>query len=174
MSEDKRTLRESIQYLAGTHDNNPIILADANVVAYDIPSRTCTVTLVDGDKPVTRDDVRLMSSVDDGLLILPTVGSTVTIIFNTFTQPIVIGYSGFDIFVLNGGDLGGLVILGTALKSYNQLENSINTLKQLLTSWTPVTGDGGAALKAVISDWAGQQLNVTQQTDLENTAITQG
>lgn len=171
---DGRTIREAIQHLAGTHGNNPLFIADAEIVDVDIPSRTCTVTIVDGDAAVTRDDVRLMSVVDDGILFFPTVGSTVTIIYSTFTAPVVIGYSGIDLITLRGGDLGGLVILGECLKALNAVQNDVNKLKQAVNDWVVVPNDGGAGLKASSAGWAGSELEVTQKKNLENTAITQG
>lgn len=174
MSADKRTLRECVQHLAGTHENDFVSVADAEVISYDIPSRTCEVTLIDSSKPTTRDDVRLIASVDDGILFLPTVGSTVTIIFSTFTQPVVIGWGQVDGIILNGGDLAGLVLMLPTLKSLNQLENDVNSLKSILSSWVPISGDGGAALKTALSNYFSNKLTVTKRSDIENTSITQG
>jgi hypothetical protein len=39
-----------------------------------------------------------------------------------------------------------------------ELQQDINNLKQLITSWAPVANDGGAALKAALATWQGTQL----------------
>lgn len=167
-----RNIREAIQHLAGTHENNPVLVQDAEVVAVDIDSRTCTVQVVDGQQAVTRDDVRLMSSVDDGFLILPTVGSTVTILLSIFTAPVIVSYSGFDKMVLNGGELGGLVMLIPLVAKINALEKMLVDLANKYNVHIhPVSGD-------VTGPTTSQETQtiapLTQRSDLENTSITHG
>lgn len=72
----------------------------------------------------------------------------------------------------NGGNNKGLVIVGNTVTEFNTIQKDINSLKQIFATWTPVSQDGGAALKTAVSTWAGQQLTETKQSDLENTKIT--
>jgi len=169
-----RSIREAIQHLAGTNRKDDCSCVDAEVLSYDKGGRNCSVKLITGKSGSTIDNVRLMPEVDDGILILPTVGSTVTILITTFGEPTVVGYSEVDEIIFRGGDLGGLVKLLEALKSFNRIEEDINNLKQLFSSWTPIPNDGGAALKSAVAPWLSQQLPVTKRTDLENEKITQG
>lgn len=73
----------------------------------------------------------------------------------------------------NGGDLGGLVKVEDLTKRLNIIENDINKLKGILSSWTPVAQDGGAALKTGVASWAGAQLTPTKRNDYENEKVKQ-
>lgn len=169
-----RSIRETIQHLAGTHENDTVSVIDATVDDVDALNRICSCTPIGGSIAAQRTDVRLMAALDDGILIIPAKDSTVTILLSTFTSPVIVSYSEVDSIIFRGGDLGGLVLLLAALKSFNQLEKDINNLKNLIKAWTPAPGDGGAALKTALTVWFGQALTITQRVDLENENITQG
>lgn len=77
-----------------------------------------------------------------------------------------------DKVIYHNGENKGIVKVEPTTDKLNALEQSINDLKQIFTSWTPSPQDGGAALKSVVSSWAGQQLTETQISDLENEKIT--
>ncbi|WP_291126914.1 hypothetical protein [Dysgonomonas sp. UBA7698] len=78
-----------------------------------------------------------------------------------------------DGVILNGGSLGGMVKIKPLISKLNTLENSVNALKAVFAGWSPVSQDGGAALKAAISQWAGQPVSVTKIGDLENEKVKQ-
>lgn len=75
--------------------------------------------------------------------------------------------------VINGGSNGGVPVTPQLVQRLNQLEQDINTLKAAFSAWTPVTNDGGAALKAAAANWIGQTLTATVAGDIENTAFKQ-
>lgn len=168
-----RTIRETIQHLAGTHDNDPVYVYDAEVDSVDEDNRICSVTLIGGRANNSLSNVRLMSSIDDGILIIPTVGSTVTIIFSSFTEPLVIGWSGWDKMILKGGDQGGLVLSPNLITKLNNLENLVNDLISKFNSHTHnVTAVGSPTGPSLIQE--DQTLTKTIQSDIENPNITQG
>lgn len=73
----------------------------------------------------------------------------------------------------NGGENGGLVKSEAVAEKIAALEKEINGLKNILSSWTPVPQDGGAALKAAVTAWAGQAVSpVSKKNDFENSKIT--
>lgn len=74
---------------------------------------------------------------------------------------------------VDGGNNGGLVLSAALAKKLNTLEEDINKLKTAVSEWTPVTQDGGGALKTALSGWAGEQLTKTVRDDLENNKIRQ-
>lgn len=76
-----------------------------------------------------------------------------------------------DLMVINGGKNGGIPIANNTADRLNNLENDLNAIKQVFSSWTPVAHDGGAALKSASASWSGQQLAATQASDLENTKV---
>jgi hypothetical protein len=51
------------------------------------------------------------------------------------------------------------------------LEKDVNALKSVFSGWTPISQDGGAALKSAAGTWFGQQLTVTSKSDIENDKI---
>lgn len=73
----------------------------------------------------------------------------------------------------NGGNNNGMVLIAPLIDKLNALEDDINSLKQVFSGWSPVSQDGGAAFKAAAATWYGQQLQSTQQKDLENEKILQ-
>lgn len=74
--------------------------------------------------------------------------------------------------VFNGGKNAGLVKVKELTEKVNALEKDLNLVKAIFAAWVPVPMDGGASLKSVIAQWAGQQLKVTQQSDIEDKIIT--
>lgn len=75
---------------------------------------------------------------------------------------------------MNGDGNGGILISKNTADRLNKIEDDINTLKQVFTTWAPVANDGGAALKAATASWSSQQLQDTKASDLENTKIKHG
>ncbi|HRY33392.1 MAG TPA: hypothetical protein P5531_10535 [Bacteroidales bacterium] len=75
---------------------------------------------------------------------------------------------------INGDGCGGLVIVDKNVERINAIEQDINALKQVFTTWVPVTQDGGAALKAAAGSWFAQVLQLTKVSDIENNKISHG
>lgn len=179
-----------IQQIAGTHKKDIPTLLFCTVKRVDEEARTCTVVPVTGDSNSEIEDVKLSPEPNDGFILLPAIDSTVIINVSVFGDAYIIMYS--DIYQaefivnetklkisdgaikLNDGYFGGLVKIDELVNKINNLESSLNDLKQLFTSWTPVPNDGGAALKAIISTWSAQLIVETEKTELENNKVTHG
>lgn len=73
--------------------------------------------------------------------------------------------------VLNGGNFGGMIKVEPLTGRINDIENDINELKNIFSSWVTVPQDGGAALKAASAAWAGSLLTPTQRGDYENEKV---
>lgn len=168
-----RSIRETVQHLAGTHQTDRVRLIDATVNEVDADARTCTCSGLSGAVGDILEGVRLMSSLDDGILVIPAVGSTVTIIMSVFTDPIVIGFSEVDKIIFRGGDLGGLPIVGLLVKQLNKMENLLNDLIGNYNSHTHnVTAVGSPTGPSLTPET--NTLIPTVVADLENKTITQG
>lgn len=77
-----------------------------------------------------------------------------------------------DLIQFDGGENGGVPIAENVAEKIKRIEEDVNNLKDLITSWTPVPNDGGAALKAVLANWFAQKLlPVTSSADLENEKV---
>lgn len=136
----------------------------------------CTVSLVNTPE-IVLENVRLRATDDErdeGFVIFPRVGSYVLIGKTLFFDAYYVAmFSEIENIIINGGKLGGMVKVNDLVKKMNDIEQALNQLKQLITSWTPAPGDGGGALKLLISTWASQSLTPTQVKDLENPSVKQ-
>lgn len=73
--------------------------------------------------------------------------------------------------VFNGGKLGGIIKIDELTTNLNRIEQDINSLKQTLSTWVPIPSDGGAALKAAVTSWAGKTLQQSKRSDYEDKLI---
>ena len=168
-----RAIREAIQILAGTNKSDSLVVVDAEIISVDRAGRTCVCQQVSGAAGIMINNVRLMSSADDGLLILPTVGSTVCVTYSNAIEPFISQYSGVDKVIFRGGNLGGMVIIGQLLTKINTLENKLNDLVKKYNSHTHNVTAIGAPTGPSLLQEAGR-ITPTVLTDLENKNITHG
>ena len=147
-----------------------------------VGDETCSVKIADR---LVINDVRLNASADgnaDNILIKPKVGSMVMMADlsgGELRSLVVISFSALDTMtvmfdgevVINGGENEGLVKVVELTKKLNAIENDINNLKSIFSSWVPVVYDGGASLKVAAASWAAQTLATTSQKDIENPEI---
>lgn len=147
-----------------------------------VGDETCSVKIADR---LVINDVRLNASADsnaDNILIKPTVGSMVlmadlsggelrSLVIVSFSEleSMTVKFEG-DV-VINGGENEGLVKIVELTEKLNAIENDINSLKQVFSSWAPIVYDGGASLKAAATSWAAQTLKKTSKEDIENSKI---
>lgn len=167
-----------IQQLAGTHATDRTMIFDAEVVSVDVATRTCVVNML-GGKSSNTITARLMGAVDDGALIIPTIGTTVVCLASEYVTPVVIMYSGVDSIVWMGGEYEGVPIVidpndptKGLLKKLNDLESKIKDLQTVFNVWTPVPTDGGAALKSASASWYSTPISLTVQDDISHPSIT--
>lgn len=147
-----------------------------------VGDETCSVKIADR---IVINDVRLNASADgnaDNILIKPKVGSMVMMADlsgGELRSLVVISFSALDSMtvkfegdvVINGGENEGLVKVVELTEKLNAIENDINNLKSIFSSWVPVVYDGGASLKAAAASWAVQSLQTTSKEDIENPKI---
>lgn len=168
-----RAIIESIQQAAGTQLADTVFSLTGTVDSVDQAARTCVITATTGKTSNVIPDVRLMAAVDDGILIIPELGSTVQIIISTYTEPYVSQYSGVSSIVLLGGDLGGLVITPNLITQINLLENKVNSMISIFNAHThPITTAPGTS-SVTLTPVSGT-LTPTVATDIANPNITQG
>lgn len=99
-----RKIIEAIQKMTGTQLHDNVSLIAATVDSVDEAKRTCSVTSVSSQSPVTIENVQLMASIDDGLLLIPAVDSTVFVLYSTFNKPFVSLFSEVKKVLLVAGD----------------------------------------------------------------------
>ena len=73
--------------------------------------------------------------------------------------------------ILNGGNFGGMVEAEQLTRRINTIEQDINALKNVFSTWEPAPNHGGAALKLAAAAWAGSLLTLTRRSDYENEKV---
>jgi len=160
-------------------DLNPPVINTGilcKVTAYDENKKTCTCEPLNGIAKFFK--VRLNSENIDSFILIPKVNSTVVVEELEKNQAYISMFSEIDKILctaenieFNGGNNGGLINISDLISKINNLENDINNLKTIITTWVPVPSDGGAALKALITTWSAQTLTPTLVSEIENEKI---
>lgn len=179
-----RQIKEAIQHLAGTHNKDEIKLVQCEVESVDVDTRTCNVVTISGLATYTIENVALMSAIDDGVLILPKIGSIVSVIHNKKGIKFVSQFSEVESIVIitgdttieikdglvqfNDGSFDGFVKIKDLVEKLNNLENLVNQFIGLYNGH--VHASNGVVTTSVVT----KTLTPTQQSDLENTKITHG
>ena len=161
--------RELADLLRSLAPNRSVLLQG---VVTELGELTCSVE-VEG---LVIDEVRLRASTaeeDAQLLVRPAIGSVVILgsLTGDLDQLVVLSCDKAEEVLLMGGHFGGLVKVGPLVDQLEQLERSIEELRQGIASWTPVPNDGGAALKASLARWTAKPLERTSRKKLENSKI---
>lgn len=179
MNELASAFRQTVASLADTGFE----IFDGFVVSINEGDGTCDVNISgEGEPELVLPGVSMRSVADgdkSGIMFIPEVGAHVVfckvegqsdyvLIKTSKLKKTVLNC---DNIVFNEGLNEGLVKAPELTEKLNALEKQLNELKQILSSWTPVPQDGGAALKGVISSWAGNSLLETQQSEIENDKI---
>jgi len=190
----EREIKNLFGKLSGVNANMQVKFFDATVTDIDEDNGTCLVESADGGQSFNDLKVRYMSELADGDENIPEVGSSVTILFTQITEPIIIGTSWLerktitigdsvidvqrDSITFNDGSFGGLVKVIELTKRIKKLEDTINALSAKFIAWTPVSGDGGLALRTILTVtppiWNNPNITPIQRSDIENTKITHG
>lgn len=162
-----RELRELLAKIGGGKATN---LYQGVVTA--LSDITCEVS-IDG---LSIPDVRLRASTEvDGaqIIVRPAVGSVVIVgsLTGDLDHLVVPSMDRAEEVIINGGKLGGLIKVQEITQKLNALESEVNNLKQLLASWVPVKGDGGAVLRGLLGSWAGKRLTLSRREDYEDTKV---
>lgn len=190
-------ISELIQQNAGTYGKMPIQVMLCEVTAVNASLRTCTVQpLTDNLSPFAAN---LMTEIEDGVLIVPTVESTVLVMLSEIITPTVIQYSNIDeILIVSGGaamkiyssgvelqgsEYGGVMQVEPSIKAWNDLQNDVNNLKSIFASLaaTPIlttavgTNDGFyTAFATAIASYVTSPLSITTKPQIENPKVKHG
>lgn len=160
------------------------------VTAVDAAARTVDCEPLDESAPLLGVNLQANQGLTSGMVLIPKVGSYVIVALmndgvngcviateEVERMELVIGEARVEVtedgIVLNGGNLGGMVKVEALTSRINNIENDLNTLKEVFAKWVPAPQDGGAALKGVISSWASETLVLTERGDYENEKVKQ-
>lgn len=178
-----RAIGDSIQKMAGTFNREHIGMIPCTIKSVSQQARTCVCTPIGGKSVTDITNVQLMAEVEDGVLLIPVIGSTVFVCYSTQNLPFIALFSGIQKVILigasgiqlQGGEFGGLVEVLALTTKLNNLENLVNDLAAKFNTHTHIltltTGTGTAAPTLTSESTV---LTPTKRADIENTAITHG
>ena len=170
-SSDNRDIAEAVRTLAWS--NKTVFDSFAGTVtAVNLTENTCTVEPLDGGADY--NNIVLSVNESKGFLLIPRVGSMVMVIKTSDFTGYIGMVSDVDQVYINGDNQGGLVKVVDLVTKLNNLENKVNSLITTFNSWVVVPGDGGAALKAVLSAWVATSLTPTVRANIENVKVKHG
>jgi hypothetical protein len=175
-----RQVKEAIMHLAGTHGKDEVFLVQCEVNSVNEAARTCDVTTISGRSQYSIDDVALMPIVDDGVLIIPTIGSTVLVIHNNRNVKFICQFSEIDKFLVisggsimeikdgsitfNDGSYNGLVRVEDLTTKLNDMIRNINI--ELAKIQVGIAAGGGS--------YSPVNLQNFNKSDYENTKVKHG
>jgi hypothetical protein len=173
-------LRDTIRQLAGTQFDDAVSSVMAQVVSVDIDTATCVCQLIGGVTTAELKTVNLMAENDDGLLLVPAVGSTVIVIWTKRMLPFVAMFSEIsDVYLnasgvveINQGTYGGLVKVQDLVTKMNAIENKLNSIIASYNAHIhpdPVSGSTGVPTVPITGT-----LTPTIVADIENPNVTHG
>ena len=176
-----RYIKEAIEKLAGTHLKDDVKFVDCTVDNVDLDLGTCSATPIGENNPTQIINIELEAEVCDGLLIVPVVGSTISVIYSTRNTPYVYKFSDIDSVVYSGntwqfgdGKFGGIPKVIELTAKINALENLINNILNVLKTTTiPLAPTGTYPFAPLYSD-LNDILPITKKEDLENPNVTHG
>lgn len=166
-SQHDRSITTSIAKMAGTFGKQAVTLVTGEVISVDKNSRTCTVAILTNETEVDLEGVKLQTMVGDGILLIPSIGSNVTLLYAIKQDAIIIQCSDLDGIEFFGGQLGGLVKVIDLVSRLNLIENKVNNIISKYNTHSH-TGDGVPTTSTVNGN-----LTDTKRSDIENTKIKQ-
>lgn len=188
--------QNAVSKLAGTYGEDQVRMMKCKVDSVDVSKRTCMVTPINDN--MASFPAYLMAEIEDGVLILPKVDSTVKVLFSNMNAPTVIQYSAIDkLFVVSGdssflvykngvelygSNYGGVPIVkdpdnsnAGLLKKINQLENKLNDLISKFNLHTHIlTLTSGTGTAAFPANTATPIAPITTEDDISNPKVKHG
>jgi hypothetical protein len=150
------------------------------VVSVDKDALTCVVQPADEDAPVI-EDVDLALGLE-GVIPIPTVDSPVIVSMENGFTGFVSAYSGLDelrliadkiTFSPDPNSTSTLVVIEKLVEKMNNIENAYNALLTHYKTHFHTSGSPGSPTTPITSPFTGQNLQLTQQGDIDNPNITQ-
>lgn len=155
-------IRDAIAQLAGTYQKDDVYMVACTVTDVNEATRTCTCTSVTGKSSTDLQNVQLMAEVDDGMLLIPSIGSTIIVGYSKRNVPYVALFSQID-----------KVVIITGSSSITQTTDSIITASGQSTFTIKDAGynmaKGGENLRSILSDLMDQ---ITQIKVPTNTGVS--
>ena len=142
-------IKQAVRIMAGTHNKTFTQAIVCSVSAVDIPSRTCTCTPLGGATTSDFTNVQMMAEVDDGILLVPAIDSTVIVCHSERNVPYIALYSELQKIFLIAVDQIELSGSNTVSQKAILGETLVNILGQLIDAIENITVDTPSGVSSV-------------------------
>ena len=175
-----RKISEAVQTLSGFNNLDNVKLVKCEVVSVDENNRTCNVTSTGSVVEFDINDVTLMASIDDGLLVIPKIKSDVIVCYNNKNVKYICQFSAIEKVLIiigdttveivdgsikfNDGSFDGLVKISDLTSKLNDMVRMVNI--ELAKIQIGIASGGGSYSPTNLSNF--------NKSDYENTKITHG
>ncbi len=172
----QKDLEVMVQKLAGTYLRDVVSIQLCNVVSVDKENMICDCTPIGGNADTDIPSVQLGAEAVNGLVVFPSVGSTVLVATSTRNNFFILMYSQIDSIIYGDGSYGGMARTDNLTTKLNNIENLLNDLVTKYNSHTHVVVVAAAPVTSAppVPLETGSITPVTQQADISNPNITQG
>lgn len=166
-----------IRQLAGNNNYNDNSIYEAEVTSIDNDKRHVYVSTING--PYVQElKASLMTTIDDGFVLIPQIGSTVYIMTNPLINPFIIHYGAVQTVImtssqtvqLNSNEYGGIAKIKELTDKINTLENAMNNLINKFNLHQHPAFPGPITPTDVDTD----SIQITTVKDLENPSVVHG
>lgn len=181
-ADERKAIEMAVQKLAGTFQKDIVSIFVCNVDSVNEAARTCDCTAISGDADTQIPGVQLMAEVNDGMLLIPAIDSTVIVALSTRNTAFVLMYSDLDkvkiitatLTQFNDGSFEGLVTVSSLTEKLNNLEDLVNDLISKYNTHIHTGVTTGAGSSGTTPQTEPDSLTPTTQSEIENTRITHG
>lgn len=174
------TIREAIKEISKGANRHAVKLYICEVDSVNEDDRTCDVTTISGQSNLEIPSVQLCADGNDGFIQIPKIGSTVLVGYSLETGYNVLAFSDVDRiisnqpeFIFNGGDNGGLVIIGALVNRLNAIEQAFSqhvaTFNSHFHTSPPAPVNPVVTAPPTVSSLA--NAGTTKRGELENTSV---
>jgi hypothetical protein len=184
-----RNIKDAAAQLGGNFLKNYSTFILCTIESVSESNSTCSCTPISGPAISGLENVLLQAEANDGLLLIPSVGSTVIVGISATDVPFVAMFEDIDkvklkigdstlevtdgLFKFNDGTNGGMALMLKLVDQYNKIENKVN---DLITKYNlhvhPGVQTGSGSTGTTTTTETGS-LALTARGDIENTKIKQ-
>lgn len=150
--------------------NAPVIVEYATVES--VEENSCTVQMLTDKEGVLTDGI-LFQAIGN-VTFKPSLQATCLVlhIMNNDAEGMIVWCDKIDQMLINGDDLGGLINAPKLLDELDKLKKFQQKVQQVFQQWVVAPSDGGAALKALSSQFT--SMSVPNFADMENEKVKHG
>lgn len=174
------SIANAIQKLAGTHGVDVVYLAEVEVTSVNESDRTCEGKSITGFAGAEFTGIRLMANVNDGLLVLPKVGSIIIVMYSKCILPLIVQFSEVEkVLIITGNTTieikdGSVKYNDGSFNGFVKIDDLTSKLNEKINLINVELGKIQAGIAAAGGSYALANITTFNKNDYENEKITHG